>query len=175
MLDQVGCETHHRHARFPDRAAGDFGGEFPVSVVVATRCSPVEGNLVSTHRLGDSIGLGERSGKSLLRVDRFHAVLGAENDRVRPLQRRRRDTDDIGLFLQDHFPVIEIGVGDAEPLRKAFQALLAPVGDRHDLGIVDVGVGRKVTIRLARTADRDFVFDQSAHPAGADDRDLVFR
>ena len=171
VFDDVGPTVHNPVEQIADGPVRNRGAQLLVAVVVAAHGSPVEGHVVRRDRLADAVGFGQRRAQPLLRIDSPHPVLRAEDDRLGAVYRRGGHAHDVGLFGLDHFPIIEIRVGDAEPLLEPLQALLAAIGDGDDFRLLDGLVGAEVAIGLVELAPwRELVLHQPAHAPGADDR-----
>ena len=171
VFDDVGATVHNPIEEITDDPIRNRGAELLVAVVVTAHGSPVEGHVVRRDRLADAVGFGQRRAQPLLRIDSSHSVLRAEDDRLGTVYRRGGHAHDVGLFGLDHFPIIEIRVGDAEPLLEPLQALLAAIGDGDDFRLLDGLVGAEVAIGLVELAPwRELVLHQPAHAPGADDR-----
>lgn len=112
--------------------------------------------------------------KTFFCVDTSDTVLGGEDDRFCTGEAGCGDTDEVRLFSLDHRLVIEIGVGDAKALREPFKSLLAAVCDGYNFYPVDGRVGAEVAVRSTEASERNFVLDQTAHAAGADDSRSIF-
>ena len=176
VLDEVGELVQRREQGLSDVAARDGVSKTLVAVVVTAHRAPVEGDVVAAAGVGDAVGLLERGAESLLRVDAAHAVLGGEDDRLGPRERRCGHADDIGPLLLDHLPVVEVGVVDAEAAGEVGHAVGAAVGDRDDLGLVDRLVCAEVRVGLVEAVrEWGLVLHEAAHAARSYDRHPVAR
>ena len=176
VLDEVGDLVQRREQGLSDVSADDRVAKALVAVVVAAHGAPVEGDVVAAAGVGDPVGLLEGGAQPLLRVDAAHAVLGREDDRLRPRERRRGNADDVGPLLLDHLPVVEVGVVEAEPSREVRHAVRAAVGDGDDLGLLDRVVCAEVRVGLVEAVgEGGLVFHEAAHAARAYDRHPVGR
>ena len=171
VFDDVGPAVHHPVEQIADGSVRNRGPELLEAVVVAAHRPPVEGHVVRRDRLADAVRFRQRRAQPLLRVDAPHPVLRTEDDRLGAVDRRGGHAHDVRLLGLDHFPIIEIRVGDAEPPLEPLQPFLAAIGHGDDFRLLDGLVGAEMPIGLVELAPwRELVLHQPAHPTGADDR-----
>ena len=174
VLDEVSEEPHRGVPRFTDLTAGDRLAQLAIPIMMATQSSPVECHMISANRICDGVGFGERTAKTLFRVDCAHAMVRAVDDWFCPGERRRRDTHDVGTFAVDHLAVVEVRIGNSEAVREPPETSFASVGNRDDLAIGDRAVRAEMPVRHSEPPCREFILDQPTHPTRPDDGNPPF-
>ena len=75
--------------------------------------------------------------------------------------------------FSSHSPVVEIGVGDAKTVSEALHPLGPPVCHRDYFRLVNGPVGPKMAVGFGEVARSNFILDQTAHAARANNGDAI--